>query len=607
MFNSPTRPGFSKFPRPMSNLYKEKMSAPNNAYYVLTQAHAGLPNSVLFDDEFAAKSTTDLIEGTNFYYTDARVGVYGDAAYLKLDGSNANSNINVGTYNITTTGNISCSQGIFSTGLYPSSDNNVDLGSSALRFKKAFLYNARLEGVDFASRFLRVNAFKDIISADLDGFIEGTANQVIVEEADLGGITLSTPQDIHIGASPTFAALTATGTIQADRLEANTDALFGGTLGIQSGQIVDTGGTIDFDNENLTTTGTGTFGIVNVTDEDTGFQIDGTSIMWTGNPADFNMFLGKGAFTNDEGEKNVGIGFEAGYNNETTGGVAYGDVNVYIGYAAGYGKTTGTPNTGYKNIAIGGFALYRNTSGNNNSALGQNALINNTTGYQNAAIGSDALYTNKTGYRNLALGFKALNKSTSNYNTAIGGYAGYKTSLGNYNTFIGALTGYNITTGLKNVFLGTQAGYRQTGSNILIIDNQDRGSEVNEAAKCLIYGVFDADETLQTLRFNAGISSSTKTITASADDTDVTGVNTVFINITGDIVLGGLTGGVNGQVVHFTIIGNFTNKCTFEQTEGVSDQDFVLHTEADESIDSGGMTFVCNGSNWYDVSHARHV
>jgi len=79
MFNSPTRKGFSVTPRVMSNVYQEKMSAPNNAYYVLTQAHAGLPNSSIFN-------------------------TLGDARYLKLDGSNANSDINIGSYNFTTTG-----------------------------------------------------------------------------------------------------------------------------------------------------------------------------------------------------------------------------------------------------------------------------------------------------------------------------------------------------------------------------------------------------------------------------------------------------------------------------------------------------------------------
>lgn len=78
MFNSPTRRGFSLTPRPMFNPTKEKMSAPNNAYYVLTQAHEGLPNSVLFN-------------------------TVGDARYLRLNGSNANTILNIGSQTITTT------------------------------------------------------------------------------------------------------------------------------------------------------------------------------------------------------------------------------------------------------------------------------------------------------------------------------------------------------------------------------------------------------------------------------------------------------------------------------------------------------------------------
>jgi hypothetical protein len=37
--------------------------------------------------------------------------------------------------------------------------------------------------------------------------VAGTANQVIVTDDTNGGVVLSTPQDIHTGASPTFAGL----------------------------------------------------------------------------------------------------------------------------------------------------------------------------------------------------------------------------------------------------------------------------------------------------------------------------------------------------------------------------------------------------------------
>lgn len=111
------------------------------------------------------------------------------------------------------------------------------------------------------------------------------------------------------------------------------------------------------------------------------------------------------------------------------------------------------------------------------------------------------------------------------------------------------------------------------------------------------------------LEVGGAVSSATVTITASSDVLDVSGVNTVFVNISADIILGGLVGGVDGQVVNFAFIGNFTNHCRFEHAAGIggSTQDFINHTAADEDIDHGGCVYECNGTNWYDISHARHV
>lgn len=109
------------------------------------------------------------------------------------------------------------------------------------------------------------------------------------------------------------------------------------------------------------------------------------------------------------------------------------------------------------------------------------------------------------------------------------------------------------------------------------------------------------------LNFSGSINSATLTVTASADNTDVSGVNIMFVNITSNIVIGGLTGGVDGQVLHVVYKGNYTNTVTVEDTEGVGDQDIYTHTRLDETVDGGGYTLVCDGTNWYDCSHARHV
>jgi hypothetical protein len=203
-----------------------------------------------------------------------------------------------------------------------------------------------------ASRLVATNASKELISSDLDNWVAGTANQISVTDDADGTITLSTPQDINTGASPTFAGLTLSGlspngicyindsneiatdsgltwdetndcqtitgtagkqlklaydvskynefktdssgnliitstgfitTINTDFYPA-TDATYDlggptyqwddfyavsayctslvveGTLHLEAGRMTDSSGTISFDNENLTTTGLGTFG-----------------------------------------------------------------------------------------------------------------------------------------------------------------------------------------------------------------------------------------------------------------------------------------------------------------------------------------------------------
>jgi len=62
-----------------------------------------------------------------------------------------------------------------------------------------------------ASRLLASDADKLLVSSDLASWVIGTTNQIIVTDDNDGSVTLSTPQDIHIGASPTFAGLNITG------------------------------------------------------------------------------------------------------------------------------------------------------------------------------------------------------------------------------------------------------------------------------------------------------------------------------------------------------------------------------------------------------------
>jgi len=71
------------------------------------------------------------------------------------------------------------------------------------------------------------------------------------------------------------------------------------------------------------------------------------------------------------------------------------------------------------------------------------------------------------------------------------------------------------------------------------------------------------------VKVTGAISSATATVTTSADNTDVSGINTLWVTTTGGaVVLGGLTGGVDGQVLYI-IRKDTTNDLTLEHAEGV--------------------------------------
>jgi len=94
------------------------------------------------------------------------------------------------------------------------------------------------------------------------------------------------------------------------------------------------------------------------------------------------------------------------------------------------------------------------------------------------------------------------------------------------------------------------------------------------------------------------------------DDVDVSNVNVLFIDCSGNaITIGGFVGGVNGQVLHLARLCASGNPITLKYIAGTGNQDIYLHAGVDESLTSeyGGWNLVCDGSKWYDTSHAKHV
>jgi len=64
-----------------------------------------------------------------------------------------------------------------------------------------------------ATRLVATDGSKKLVSSDLNNWVAGTSNQISVADDSDGTITLSTPQNIHTSATPTFGTITTTGNI----------------------------------------------------------------------------------------------------------------------------------------------------------------------------------------------------------------------------------------------------------------------------------------------------------------------------------------------------------------------------------------------------------
>jgi len=94
-------------------------------------------------------------------------------------------------------------------------------------------------------------------------------------------------------------------------------------------------------------------------------------------------------------------------------------------------------------------------------------------------------------------------------------------------------------------------------------------------------------------------------------DVDVTGLDTLLIDCSSnDVTIGGLAGGIHGQVLHIVRGCNAGFSATLNHDHASATQKLYLHKAADESLSTeyGGWTFICvNGTHWVDTSHAKHV
>jgi len=172
-------------------------------------------------------------------------------------------------------------------------------------------------------------------------------------------------------------------------------------------------------------------------------------------------------------DTNVAIGYQ-------TGNGATGDTGVFIGQYCGAGGT------GSSSVAIG----FRAAAGNNFTNWSDAICLGNHAGYQvgqgTVAIGPQVAAIGRS-TQSVAIGQYALRNGTCDKSIGIGYYAGNNSASNN------------------SIFLGPYAGQNCSTNNELYIANQNYANNTDEKTKSLIYGVFNATPTSQTLRINAQV------------------------------------------------------------------------------------------------------
>ena len=109
-----------------------------------------------------------------------------------------------------------------------------------------------------------------------------------------------------------------------------------------------------------------------------------------------------------------------------------------------------------------------------------------------------------------------------------------------------------------------------------------------------------------TLDVEGTVSFKQGSMTESSDAFDVSGATSFTVNSTaGNIVLGGLSGGVQGQIIYLAKITS-TNSLTIEHNESTGTQKIICPAGVDLVLSNyGGVTLLYNGSLWYVVSMAQ--
>ena len=315
--------------------------------------------------------------------------------------------------------------------LKPTTDSDVDLGTSSLYFKDAYIDTITTTGV--------VNAASLDISGAID--VDGTTNLDVVDiDGAVDMASTLTVAGVLTGASLDISGdIDVDGTSNLDVVDIDGAVDMASTLtvaGVLTGASLDISGDIDVD------------GTTNLDVVDIDGAVDMASTLAVGGTATFTGLVDAAIIDGVNFKVNGGQGNDGQVLTSTGSGAAWEDAGGGVTF-----KTFGT-----NSIMVGDDGTGSISGADNNTALGLDVFAALTSGNDNTAVGFDALSSVTDGAANVAVG-KDAGKSIigASNNVVLGKNTGSSINTGSTNICIGVDTGDTLTTGNNNILLGNTA------------------------------------------------------------------------------------------------------------------------------------------------------